>query len=171
MDKRLNRIQELLQEALVFKRNDNMSMGWFITILGLVLAAIGTFFMYYGQSILNTKESSTTTSISQRTLSPQAEKLLSLVYKYQRDLGLNKLVIGRKGNLAFDEEEKRKKYKINFIGELFDIKSDYASRAKEFENIMLSIPSDFLKTIPETRLDSPYVVSITQEGIAYLKKD
>ena len=149
-----------------------MTMGWFIIILGIILGAIGLFFMYYGQSIINTKQNSSPTTTSQRILSPQAEKLLSLIYKYQKDLGLNKLIISKEdGTLHFDEEERRKKYKVNFIGDLFDIKSDYATRANEFENIMLSIPSNFLKTIPETRLGSPYVVSITEDGVAYLRKD
>lgn len=102
------------------------------------------------------------TTTSQHILSPQAEKLLSLIYKYQKNLGLNKLIISKEdGALHFDEEERREKYKVNFIGELFDIKSDYASRANEFENVMLSVPSNFLKTIPETRFGSPYVVRVT----------
>ena len=84
---------------------------------------------------------------------------------------MNKLIIGRHdGCLYFDEKEKREKHKINIIGELFDIKSDYSSREKEFESLMLSIPSNLLRTIPETRADSPYVIQVTEEGIAYLKK-
>ena len=85
-----------------------MDMGWFITIIGLVLIGIGTFFTFYGQSIKGIKHSFTTAA-SLHILSPQAEKLLSLIYKYQKDLGLSKLIIGRDGVLYFDEKEKREK--------------------------------------------------------------
>jgi len=137
-------------------------------ILGFIIIAFcaigGTF---GGIMVKNGFEKKT---VSRHALSPQAEKLLEIVHKYQKEFGLNKLVIGRDGILHFDEEERRKKYKINIIGELYNINSNYHLRESEFENLILSIPINFLRNIPETRFDNPYVVSITEEGIEYLKK-
>ena len=152
-----------------------MHTGWFITILGIILIEVGTFFTFYGQSIKDVSPKPDVISklmvTSRYILSPQQEKLLAIVYKYQKQLGLNKLIIAKKeGRLHFDDKEKREKYSINIIGEVFDISSDYSLRSNEFENLILHMPSNFLKIIPESRLDSPYVVMITEEGIEYIKK-
>lgn len=150
-------------------------MGWIIIALGLVLIGIGGFFTYYGQTLLNQHlpvNSSLNTKEKEFILEPLEVKLLKTIYKYQSELGLARLVINRKnGQLFFDEEEKRKKYDINLIQAVYDISPPYEPKAGEFENLILSLPEKLLRHIPETRLDSPFVVQITREGIAYLKEE
>jgi len=171
-----------------------MSMGWFITILGIVLVGIGsclsirnknitkggiiilgivaggigTFFILYGQGIISSNYSSVKIP-SEHTLSPQAEKLLTIIYEKQKEFGLNKLIISKEGKLFGADKSSAEKYNVNVIGELFNIKSNYISHQKEFENIFLTIPEDFLMRIPEVRLGSPYVVRVTDAGISYIK--
>lgn len=143
-------------------------MGWVVICLGIALIGIGTFFTIFGKEMLSNKPTQTIIS-PQKILSPQAEKLLSIIYKYQKEFSRKKLIIGREGILYFDEPEMRNKYKINILGEVYDISSNYTAREAEFEALILDIPAEFLRQIPEMRLDSPYVVSITDEGIKYLK--
>ncbi len=174
-----------------------MNMGWFITIIGIVLMVIGTiltkfnknlskniiiligiivgaislFFTIYGQSIKEIKKNHSITNYQNQILNPQEEKLLSLIYKYQKESGLNKLIISRDGFVYFEGKDKDEQKRINLIGELYNINSDFKTRSKEFESIILNISEKFLKLIPESRLDSPYVVTITEEGIRYIKNN
>ncbi len=153
------------QEIAKRKKNNIL-----ILIIGLALIAIvvlGGYLDKDGWFFLGKPKNSTISEI----LKPQEEKLLSIVYKYQKDLGLNKLIIQRTdGTLYFDEEEKRGKYEINIIGEVFDITSGFKIHASEFENLILDIPREYLQQIPETRYDDPYVLKITEKGIEYIKK-
>jgi len=144
-------------------------MGWLIVFLGLMLIAIGGFFVHYGLSIKD--KVAQNVSIQQRALSPQTVKLLSIIYNYQKKFATSKLIIGRDGVLHFDDKDKRDKYKINIIQEVYGINSGVASKQNEFENLILNIPAEFLKSIPEARLNSPYVVQITDSGITYLRKE
>lgn len=145
------------------------------TILGLVLIGIGTFFTFYGQHLLKQKApvvQHESTEKPFKTLNPREEKLLSTIFNHQKELGLSKLIITRKdGRLHFDEKEKREKYNINIIGEVFDTDKDYEKYSNEFETIILNIPADYLGRSPEARFDNPYVVYITKEGINYLKRE
>ena len=77
-------------------------MGWIFIIFGILLIAFGSFTTYYGQHLLSQKSISskhTTSSIIQKVLSPIEEKFLSVIYNYQKDLGLNKLIISRDGRI------------------------------------------------------------------------
>jgi len=148
-------------------------MGWAFIILGLFLIGIGSFLGYYGNQLLS--KPSPTTSVQQpyeksAVLEPQQEKLLRLIHKYQTDLGENKLIITRSdGRVHFDDEAKSEKHNINLFSELYGIESDFEKRESEFENLITSIPQLYLRSLPETRLDSPYVVQITEAGIYYLR--
>ncbi|OGQ06125.1 MAG: hypothetical protein A2W61_02300 [Deltaproteobacteria bacterium RIFCSPLOWO2_01_44_7] len=150
-------------------------MGWTIIALGLILIGIGGFFTYYGQTLLN-QNPPVNASLNKKEqgliLEPLQTKLLKTIYKYQSELGLTRLIINRKnGQVLFDEEEKRKKYDINLIRAVYDFPAPYESKAGEFENLILSLPDSLLRHIPETRMDSPFVIQITKEGIAYLKEE
>ncbi len=147
-----------------------MNFGWIFVLLGIILAGSGTFCIYYGQDILrNANDNQKTVINSKPIISPQEEKLLSIIYKYQKDFGLKKLIIGRDGFIIFQNKQESKD-KINIIGELYGVDSDYSKYSGEFENIMIHIPPEYLRPIPEARLDSPYVVVVTEEGISYLKQ-
>lgn len=148
---------------------EKTAMGWIITVLGIALIGIGTFFTFYGQNLVNAPQIAKHSQQS-IVLSPKAEKLLSLIQKYQNQFALNKLIISREtGELFFDEETMRKENKINLIVDLYGINSKFESKSEDFENTMLSIPPVYLRVLPEMRFDSPYVVMITQEGIQYLR--
>lgn len=136
---------------------------------GLAIMTIGGYMAKDGWEAL-TKLKDKTSAIQSKILKPQEEKLLSVIYKYQKDFGLNKLIIYRTdGVLFFDNEEQRKKYQINIIAEVYNITKEYQSYSQQLEALILSIPEDYLRQIPENRWDSPYVIAITEKGIEYLK--
>jgi len=94
-----------------------------------------------------------------------------LIYKYQTDLGKNKLVISRSdGRLFFDDAAEREKHNINLISDLFDVDREFEKKESEFGNLILSVPQIYLRSLPETRFDNPYVVQITEAGVAYVRK-
>ena len=145
-------------------------------IFGIVLLGGGLAIMTIGGYMAKdgwdewTKSKNKAGTASFRILKPQEEKLLTVIYKYQKDFGLNKLIISKSdGILFFDDEEKRKIHQINIIGEVYGITKDHKAYSREFENLILNIPGDCLKQIPENRWDSPYVVMITERGIEYIK--
>lgn len=156
---------EFFQEIAKRKRNYPLILIIFLALI--VAGVLGGFLARYDwDSLVKPKNSNLS-----RILKPQEEKLLSIVYKYQKDLGLNKLIINRAdGSLFFDDVERRKKYEINIIGEVFDITSGFEIHASEFENLILDIPREYLRLIPASRWDDPYVLKITEKGIEYIKK-
>lgn len=156
---------EFFQEIAKRKRNYPLIL---IIFLALIAAGVlGGYLARYDWDSLGEPKNSIISGI----LKPQEEKLLSIIYKYQKDLGLKKLIINRTdGTLYFDDEEKGRKYKINIIGEVFDTILVSKVHASEFENLVLDIPREYLQQIPETRFDDPYVLKITAKGIEYIKK-
>ena len=149
-----------------------MSTGLKFLVTGLILGAFSGFFIYYGQHLLR-QETRTTTlppipPVEQfETIEPQQEKLLRLIHKYQVQFRARKLIIGRYGSLHFDEPE-RKEVNINIAEELFGSVGDTPARALEFEVIMGRLPTEYLRMIPESRWDNPFVVTLTDAGRQYL---
>lgn len=159
------RYVEIFQE--IAKRKRDYPLILIISLALIAAGVLGGYLARYDWDSLGNQESTTKPEV----LKPQEEKLLSIIYKYQKDLGLNKLIINRiGGTLYFDDEEKGRKYKINIIGEVFDTISVSKVHASEFENLILDIPREYLQRIPEARLDDPYVLKITEKGIEYIKK-
>lgn len=100
-------------------------------------------------------------------LSPPQERLLELLVQYQKRFAATKLVVGRKtGRLHFDNEP-QKGTGISLIKELYA--SEDSQRAAEFERLMESMPSEYVRLLGEMRLDSPFVVSVTDEGMRYIR--
>jgi hypothetical protein len=100
-------------------------------------------------------------------LSPSQENLLALLAKYQRQYTTHKLIIsGSKGTLHFDGQPERGKDVHLFI-EMFG--SDSPESSLKFEILMDSMPAAFVTRIPESRLDSPFVVALTEAGLRYLR--
>jgi hypothetical protein len=116
---------------------------------------------------LNNKQHLTKQNEQNIILRPDQERLLELLYKYQKQFSASKLVISRTdGTLYFDNDPKRGS-DVNLIKELYG-KVD-ASDVKHFEVLMESMPYQYTRVIPETRLDSPFVVNVTDDGIKYLR--
>jgi hypothetical protein len=102
------------------------------------------------------------------SLTPPQQKLLSLLARYQRQYSVTKLIVLRgRGTLHFDEDPDKGK-DVNLIRDLYG--SDQAQNPSEFENLMESMPAYYVKLLPEMRLDSPFVVSVTEAGFDWLGK-
>lgn len=100
-------------------------------------------------------------------LSPPQERLLGLIADYQRQFAATKLIIARKdGTLHFDNEPTKGKG-INLILDLYGL-DDPVSQAK-FERLVESIPPEYLRLLPEIRWGSPFVVSVADAGLLYLR--
>jgi hypothetical protein len=101
-------------------------------------------------------------------LSPSQERLLSLIDKYQRQYSTRKLIITRSnGSLHFDEDLNKGK-DISLIQDLYG--SINSVNQQQFEELMDSMPPEYVRFLPEMRLDSPFVVAITDAGLAYLRE-
>lgn len=148
-----------------------MNWGIIITIIGIIQIAMGTFLTIYGPSLVH-KDQIQTGQIenNQKSLSPQQLKLLKILYNIQSETGANKLIISSaNGMVHWDNEKMRDKYKLNVFQEFYSIESDFEKKSDEFGNLIHSIPDQYLQRIPETRLDSPYVVRIAEDGIKYIQ--
>jgi len=131
---------------------------------------VGGFFTYYGQFVLNAQPTNRPLQESVRLLSPPQERLLSLLFRYQRDFAASKLVIGRKGQLFFDDMERRNSVKINLLTELYGSKDNDNSRLSDFVSLMESLPPEYVRFHAEARFDNPFVVSVTSDGVKYLRE-
>lgn len=101
------------------------------------------------------------------TLSPVQERLLELLAGYQKQFGVGKLVISRKhGTLHFDNEP-QKGAGVSLIRDLYG--SDVSDNAVRFEQLVEGMPADYLRFYGEARFDNPFVVSITEAGMRYLR--
>ena len=149
-----------------------MNWGIIITIIGVVQIAMGTFLTIYGPSLVHKDDVQVQSQVNQRKLlTPPQVKLLWQLYEIQSKTGASKLVISSTdGAIFWDNEKLREQYKINVIGDFYSVDKEFNSKSGEFENLIHSIPLEYLKHIPEMRLDSPYVVSVTDEGIKYLRE-
>jgi len=149
-------------------------MGWLFILIGVLLIAIGTFNVYYGQDLVRRGgDTGTQSSSSSRStlpvLNPAQEKLLSIISDNQREYAATKLVIGRNGILYVDKP-KEARVERNILAVLFGSQSDDPSYVARFNDLMEGMPEAYLRRIPEARFDNPYVVSVTDEGSRYLRK-
>lgn len=145
-------------------------MGWVFIILGLLIIGAGGFLTYYGQALLGEKPPAQSSTLSERLLTPAQERLLTLLFRFQRDFAETKLIIGRDARLYFDDPERRKSVKINFLSELFGNKDGDQSRLSDFVSLMETMPTEYVRFHPEARMDNPFVVSVTSDGVKYLRE-
>jgi hypothetical protein len=100
-------------------------------------------------------------------LSPLQERLLELMLRYQKQFAATKLVINRKtGALHFDNEP-QKGAGVSLIKELYG--SENPQKVSEFEKLMESMPSEYVRFLAEGRLDNPFVATVTDEAVRYLR--
>jgi hypothetical protein len=105
---------------------------------------------------------------SRPVLSPSQERLLILRADYQRQYAASKLVVSRKdGRLHFDGDLEKGK-DVSLIRDLFG--SVDSSKQTEFVGLMESIPPEYLRSFPEMRWGSPFVVGITDSGSRYMRE-
>ena len=94
-------------------------------------------------------------------------QLLKAIYNYQIRHPNNKVIVTKEGYI-FDDL-KKKLMSDNLIRQILSKEPDKASM-QDFESLISSIPSRFMRLIPENRLSSPYVIVITNQGVEKLKK-
>ena len=147
-------------------------MGWFFVISGAVLIAIGSILVYYGQDLIRqTRENAphvASVPTPQVILSPPQEKLLRLLWEHQEKHAALKLVVSREGMIVTPRITKAPTE--NLLTALFSVKEGDLPRAKEFEVLMEELPDVYLRRLPETRVGSPFVVAVTEEGRKYLRR-
>lgn len=100
-------------------------------------------------------------------LSPVQERLLELLAKYQRQFAVTKLVVLRKQGTLFFDDDPHKGTDVSLIRDLYG--SDKATEDVRFEELMETMPPEYLRFFPEMRLDSPFVVGVTEAGMRYLQ--
>lgn len=145
------------------------SLGAWSWIVGILVFVLGLSFQL-GYSIGFNKGKSevadfaSTTSLQGLT----AEQLILLreIWTYQKTNNLSKVVIDREGFVL--DDAKGEKTKINLAVKALGEDRGYPLR---FEQLMVSMPAQFLRLIPETRFDSPYVVSVPEEVRKILDRD
>lgn len=107
------------------------------------------------------------TSRSGPTLLPPQERLLELLAEYQKRFAASKLVISRSdGRLHFDDDLKRGT-DVSIIQDLYGVVD--VRNAGRFEELMQSMPPEYVRLIAEARWDNPFVVSVTEAGIKRLE--
>lgn len=141
-----------------------LSIGAWLWIIGVVCGiAIFSYKLGYKSGV--SQSSSSKQEITLEQLNDDQISLVREIWKYQKSNKLNKVVISRDG-FIFDDAEK-KKTTINLAERVLGNRGDQF----RFERLILSIPVYFLKQIPETRLDGPYVVTISEEAREILDKN
>lgn len=99
-------------------------------------------------------------------LLPQQQRLLELLVEYQKKFGANRLVVSRRdGSLHFDDDPKRGG-EISVVRDIFGAVT--AHNAGRFEELVQSMPSEYVRLVAEARLDNPFVLNVTAAGVAYL---
>ncbi len=145
-------------------------MGWVFVIIGLMGIATGTFMVYYGQDLLRRPPEQSQPAVEQQTLLPAQERLLGLLAKYQREFATNKLVISREGGTLHFDGEPEKGQGISLIRDLYGMGED-DTRGTQFEELMESMPPEYVRFFGEARFDNPFVVSVSRLGMQYLRPE
>ncbi len=101
------------------------------------------------------------------TLSPVQERLLELLAEYQKKFATGKLVIIRKNGALHFDNDPDKGAEISLVRDLYG--SDESGNAIRFEQLMESMPGEYVRFWGEARLDNPFVVSVTDAGMKYLR--
>ena len=146
-------------------------MGWVFVMLGLIIGAIGAFMVYYGQDMVRRPPEQPHATLERPTLAPEQERMLELLAKYQKLFAVNKLVVSRKmGTLFFDKEPEKAK-DISLIRDLYGVGGEDVARSSQFEKLLESMPPEYIRFYSEARFDNPFVVSVTESGMKYLRTD
>ena len=103
-----------------------------------------------------------------KSLNKEQISFLKVVYDYQRQTPTNKVVISSTDGFIFSEEGHRPT-SINLIRVVFE-EEPTEKTAMVLSDLILSMPNEYMKLIPEMRFDSPFVVRVTQEGVEKLEE-
>ena len=85
---------------------------------------------------------------------------------YQKEFAASRLIVGRSdGRLHFDGDPKRGS-NVSFVADLFGVVSPH--NAGRFEELVQGMPADFMRVTSEARWGNPFVLSVTEAGMAQL---
>ncbi len=142
----------------------NLSLGAWLWIIGTMggLYSVG---YSIGFNKGKTERVTSRNATSLQRLTVEQLILLREIWTYQKANDLNKVIIDKEG-FVFDEA-KKEKTKINLAEKALGDRG----YPLNFEKLMVSMPTQFLKLIPETRFNSPYVVSVPEEIGKFLNRN
>lgn len=101
-------------------------------------------------------------------MSPLQERLLEVLAQYQRRFAASKLVVDRKDGKLYFDDAPSKGAGLSVVADLYG--TEAPKRQAEFERLVESMPPEYLRILPEARWDNPFVVSVTEQGMRYLRK-
>lgn len=81
-------------------------------------------------------------------------RFLRAISTIQRELGVSKLILGRDGDVLFYGDSPRPTGR--------SLREEFPDLASLVE----TMPREYLQLFPETRFDSPFVITVTNEGEA-----
>lgn len=100
------------------------------------------------------------------TLLPAQQRLLELVAGYQKQFAANRLIVARSdGRLHFDGDPSRGS-SVSLVAQLFGVVSPH--NAGRFEELVQNMPPEFMRVTAEARWGNPFVLSVTDAGMAQL---
>lgn len=134
---------------------------WVFGILGMIYSIGYSIGFNSGKIEVNSNN-----AISLHGLTVEQLIVLREIWTYQKTNKLNKVIIS-KGGFVFDED-KEEKTKINLAEKAL---GGDRGNPPQFEKLIVSMPAQFLKQIPETRSGSPYVVHVPEEAGRILDKN
>ena len=100
-------------------------------------------------------------------LSPAQYKLLETLAEYQRKYAATKLVIGREDGDIFPEPTPPNLAKVSLVSNLYG-KVDGPNAAR-FEQLLESMPQQYLRVMNEARYDNPFVLQVTEAGFRHVQ--
>ena len=101
-------------------------------------------------------------------LRPQQERFLLLLYRYQVELGVRKLIVGRSDGAVFLVDQTPRPTRFNFMQDM-SLSPDKGDRAL-FEQLVEEMPQSYVRSFTESRFDNPFVIGITEEGQRYVQR-
>lgn len=89
--------------------------------------------------------------------------------RLQVEFGARKLILGRSGDVFLDGSSVRPTGR-NLVSEVLRDTPPLGEQPYDrFVALLESIPNQYIRFFPETRLGSPFVVRVTEEGRRYLR--
>lgn len=100
------------------------------------------------------------------TLSPRQHGLLRTIHEHQIDWGEDYLMITFDGTLLARADGKS----MDLVGAIFGEPAQQQTPAHRLNDLVRSMPAEYLRLLPATGYNVDFVVAVTQEGTAYLRR-
>jgi len=144
--------EEHIKKLTVPQLIKKLSLGVWVLVVSLLIGSFVLGYNFRRFLVVNDNQ-----EISLGKLTGEQEALVLEIWKYQKSNNLNKVIISRNG-FIFDATQ-NKNTDFNLATKVLGVRGTEL----KFEKLITSVPADFLRFIPETRLGSPYIVVIPEE--------